>query len=587
MVAELKRPGGKLRQAYGNLIVANTSRMILDSLKENDIASIINDFIVELDNPLAIFEKNGDYALISIAPFWCRILDEASRKLCDTDDDRKALEDGRWHCHESRWTEASKVAIETGEPIDVECAGGRRIYATPIFAGEGLVGAMAIGYGTPPTDARELQRLGRRYNVCVDMLRKHVGSCKPSSNYENDAAKRHLRTLAKLIGSIIERKKVEEALQESNEKFRAVFDKANDAIFWTDANTGFIINCNKAAETLLERKRREIIGHPHTIIHPPLKAEYYAKMFRACMEQQQSTFEAEAITRRGKMKMVHVTASVILVGGEPVIQGIFHDVTEQKSMEEELRHHREGLQELMEKRTGILRETERITAISEVAEVVGHDLSKSLQTMTNAILAAKQRINAAPPQYRNYGMKVGAWALFGKMEEEVEYIGRVASDLQDYARPLKPRPIEIRLDALIKESLSNLRVPPTVRISIQVEDLAKVTVDPQMMRRVLKNIVTNSVEAMPNGGEIVIRAAKKGDFICLDVQDTGVGVPDEILDKLFLPLFTTKPYGTGFGLPVCKRIVENHGGNITVQSKLNMGTTFTIRIPYGKRVRYN
>ena len=77
----------------------------------------------------------------------------------------------------------------------------------------------------------------------------------------------------------------------------------------------------------------------------------------------------------------------------------------------------------------------------------------------------------------------------------------------------------------------------------------------------------------------MIGASRKLGAAYITVRDTGVGVPKEILDKLFLPLFTTKPKGTGFGLPICKRIVEGHGGSIMVESKLNLGTTFTVRLP--------
>ena len=137
---------------------------------------------------------------------------------------------------------------------------------------------------------------------------------------------------------ITERKRAEETLRESEEKFRLTFENAKDAILWADSETGIIINCNKAAETLLEKKREEIIGRSQTTLHPPQKAEYYSKMFKRHIEQRGAVDdEAEIITKSGKIKTVHITASTTSVAGKSIIQGIFRDITEQKRMEAALR----------------------------------------------------------------------------------------------------------------------------------------------------------------------------------------------------------------------------------------------------------
>ena len=135
---------------------------------------------------------------------------------------------------------------------------------------------------------------------------------------------------------VTERKRAEEALRESEEAFRLLFENAKDAVFWADPETGLITRCNKAAETLLERKSDEIIGQPQAALHPPQKAEAYAEMFKRHIEQQGFVEdEAEVITKSGETKLVLITASLTLVRGTHIIQGVFRDITERKRAEDE------------------------------------------------------------------------------------------------------------------------------------------------------------------------------------------------------------------------------------------------------------
>ena len=124
-----------------------------------------------------------------------------------------------------------------------------------------------------------------------------------------------------------------------------------------------------------------------------------------------------------------------------------------------------------------------------------------------------------------------------------------------------------------------IELPDNIKVSTVVTDDFKAKIDPEQMKRVFVNLINNAIQAMPKGGKLTIKASKTKNYSSIAFQDTGIGIPGEIKTKIFSPLFTTKSKGQGFGLAVCKKLVEAHGGKITVKSKLDKGATFTIKLP--------
>jgi signal transduction histidine kinase len=152
--------------------------------------------------------------------------------------------------------------------------------------------------------------------------------------------------------------------------------------------------------------------------------------------------------------------------------------------------------------------------------------------------------------------------------------------LQDYAKPLKPILQETDVEELFQEVLFKEDLPENVEASYHVLEKAKnLKADPELLKRILSNLVSNSVQAMPEGGKLEIHAYRDADVVVISVQDSGVGIPEENKDKLFMPLFTTKAKGQGFGLPVVKRMTEALGGTVTFESENGKGTKFIIRLP--------
>ena len=241
----------------------------------------------------------------------------------------------------------------------------------------------------------------------------------------------------------------------------------------------------------------------------------------------------------------------------------------------------EKLEELVEKRTKELKDSERLAAIGETAGMVGHDLRNPLQTISGETYLAKTELK----QLRDSPAKSSLEESIQIIMDQSSYMDKIVSDLQDYVRPIKPDKAPVNLRKLLNATLAEVTIPENIKVQKRINmDLPEVAADAQLLKRVFINLAINAMQAMPDGGTLTIKTQEKKQIkgngkILIHFEDTGIGIPEEIKPKLFKPLFTTKSRGQGFGLAVCKRIVEAHGGAITFDSQESKGTQFTVELP--------
>jgi signal transduction histidine kinase len=219
-----------------------------------------------------------------------------------------------------------------------------------------------------------------------------------------------------------------------------------------------------------------------------------------------------------------------------------------------------------------LRKSERFAVIGQIAGMVGHDIRNPLQAITNDLFLVQKELN------RNVSCKSEDIAeSISSINENIGYINKIVSDLQDYTGKLTLNITKVKIKSVFLGMLDN--IPKTIKTKVVVDEDSALKTDATYLKRVFSNLIINAIQAMPNGGELMLEAKTFDNKAIISVKDTGLGIPSEVRSNLFTPLFTTKAKGQGLGLAVVKRLVVALNGTITFESKEGKGTTFIIELP--------
>jgi signal transduction histidine kinase len=239
-------------------------------------------------------------------------------------------------------------------------------------------------------------------------------------------------------------------------------------------------------------------------------------------------------------------------------------------LEQERRETQRVEAELARMRDRLVRQT-RLSTIGQVVASIAHELRNPLAVIQNARFYLSRRAPRDEPKWAEY---------LGIIEQEVNTADCIIVDLLELTRAKEPSKQEVDIVELTRTAFDRVKGAEGVRIEVRVpREPFLVLVDPDQMRQVLGNLITNSAQAMDGPGRIVIKAQDRTDHTLINFEDDGPGISPELTDRVFEPLFTTRAKGTGLGLPICRQIIERHGGSIDVGESGGSGACFTIRLP--------
>lgn len=383
--------------------------------------------------------------------------------------------------------------------------------------------------------------------------------------------KRLVEIFAKHVASAFSRLQEMEMLRKSEEKFRTLLEESMDAISVL-VGTKVVYANNKMAELVGFEDPSEYIGRDclDYIAEEDKEMVRNRALGRQRGEKHAQCYEFKIVRTDGTIIDVETYVSLIEYEGKPASLAFNRNVTERKKMERELRDYADRLKEMVEERTKELKEAERLAAIGELAAMVGHDLRNPLTGMAGAAYFLRKKYGKKSDETTKRMLEV--------IEKDIQYANNIINDLLEYSRTLRLNFSITNPMKLISEALDSIDVPENIRVRDLTLDEPEIEVDTQMMKRVVINLVKNAIDAMPSGGSLTIKSKKTEEDVELYFTDTGVGISEENLEKIWRPLFTTKAKGMGLGLSICKRILESHGGSIAVKSKQGEGTTFIVKL---------
>jgi len=232
-----------------------------------------------------------------------------------------------------------------------------------------------------------------------------------------------------------------------------------------------------------------------------------------------------------------------------------------------LKRERDNLEIELREKTKRLVQAERLSAIGELSARLAHDLRNPLTVIKGVVEITKTRNNL-----NNIGFSS---KQIDMMERAISRMSNQIDDVLEFVKIQSLRTTKNSLLDTIGLSLAKIKKSDNIKINIPDKDVEFVY-DADKIEVVLDNLLTNALQAINDSGEITIRVNDLENDVVVEVEDSGSGVPDDIISKVFEPLFTTKIKGTGLGLASCKSIIEQHGGSITVKNKPSV---FTIKLP--------
>jgi PAS domain S-box-containing protein len=477
-----------------------------------------------------------------------------------------------------------QTAESAGEWIWEVDASGLYTFASPVvetilgYKPEEIVGRKHFYDFFAPRVREELKKAALETFARKEPLRNLVNSNLHKNGSEvilETTAVPVLDERANLLGyrgadtDITDRKQAEQALRQSEERYRAVMAQSADGIYLLDGDTKCILEANRAFAQMLGYTLEEMPGLSMYDFNVADREDMDRRFQGLLRGEAPPLIERQFRRKDGSLLPVWLSANLIFFGEKKVVSTLVRDLTEKKAMEAQF-----------------LR-AQRMESIGLLAGGIAHDLNNIL---TPILINTELLVRTFPEQGKQMLSSIAAAAQRGS--EIVKQILTFSRGMEGEHLLLSPKHLLREMEGFLRETF-----PKSITIETEIgKDLWSLQGDPTQLHQVLLNLCLNAKDAMEKGGKLTLSAenlsldeayagmhpsAQVGPYLLFTVADTGKGIPPEHLDRIFDPFFTTKErgQGTGLGLSTVHGIVKGHGGFLNVYSELGRGTKFRVYLP--------
>jgi len=391
------------------------------------------------------------------------------------------------------------------------------------------------------------------------------------------------------------REQAEEALRESEERFRTIFDSINDAVFIHDIETGAILNVNNTACNMYGYTREELRRLDVQTIsmgEAPYTQEDAIEWIKKAAAGEPQVFEWMGKHKSGRLFWEEVNMRSAVIGGRERLLVVARDITGRKQAEKELAKYKDHLEELVKERTRDLEaaqkeliKRERLSVLGQLTATVSHEIRNPLGVIRSSSFYLQRKLG---------GKDEKADKHLNRIENQVTLCDSIVDELLEYSRGRHSEATQGEINPWLEKVLEEITIPEKVALVTELSpDLPMVHFDRDKMHRVIFNLVNNALQAVtlrydrlnekqgPYQPQVKVSTSIADNRIRIEVEDNGTGMDDETARRAFEPLFTTSARGTGLGLAIVRKIVEEHGGHVSMDSTPNRGTRVTLVIPAG------
>jgi PAS domain S-box-containing protein len=345
-------------------------------------------------------------------------------------------------------------------------------------------------------------------------------------------------------------------LMESKSHLEAMLSGIADGVIFTDAENR-VTFINDAAEVIFGIKKEDWLGRSFEGTH---SAESHRKALKMIEDMRNGRIKSVSKEIKAGKKTVIANFSPVMYGKEYLgVIFIAKNITKTKRLEAELI------------------QSEKLALVGKMSSNIAHEVRNPLVPIGGFARLIHKRLEEDSPLRKHTNIMI----------KEIDRLERLLHNLLYFTKDIEPVFQPVMINKLIETIIALYKdtcLEKNIKVNTDLSpDIPVTNIDPSCMKQALINIMVNSIHAMPNGGALTIKSSigkkNRKSYVSISIMDTGKGISKDVTKNIFDPFFTTRAHGMGLGLALTKRIVEVHGGEVTVESEEGKGSTFTINIP--------